>query len=155
MTAQIGLVAGTDIEVDVLRQDRDRLFADETSFFDEGDGSVGIVREVCLKSNDLPLLVARTVFTSPRLEDHPTIRKLGNHALGSLLFANGPSPYTAREFCAIDQTAPLWPLIKKRNSAPVDSYWARRTLFSLFDEQLLVTEIFMPDLLSHPGVSQN
>lgn len=153
MTARVGAAAGTAIDVDVLRQDRAALFEDERGFFDDPETGVGVVREVCLKSGDTPLLVARTVFTSASLEEHPTIRKLGNHALGSLLFADGPPRWTAREVIHLDQAAPLWPLVRQRHAGAVAGYWARRTLFELFGAPLLVTEIFLPELLSHPGAA--
>lgn len=150
MTARIGAVAGTAIEVDVLQQARGPLHRDEQGFF-EPPAAQGVVREVCLTSEGRPLLVARTVFTSRRLEEHPTIVRLGNHALGSLLFADGPPPYRAREYARIGAGAPLWPLIRQRHDSHPGPYWARRTLFELFGEALLVTEIFLPELLAHPG----
>jgi chorismate--pyruvate lyase len=150
MTARIGVVAGTAIDVDVLQQARGPLHADERGFFDP-PAAEGVVREVCLKSEGQPLLVARTVFTSRRLEEHPTIVRLGNHALGSLLFADGPPRYSARDSVTVGEGAPLWPLIRQRHDSDPGPYWARRTLFELFGEVLLVTEIFMPELLDHPG----
>lgn len=153
MTARVGKAAGTAIDVDVLRQDRGSLFADEQGFFDDPETATGVVREVCLSSGRTPLLVARTVFTSPVLEEHPTIVKLGNHALGSLLFADGPPPWSAREFTRLGPEAPLWPLVRLRHDGDVAGYWARRTLFELFGAPLLVTEIFLPELLAHPGAA--
>ena len=162
MTARVGQTAGTAIDVDVLRQDRAPLFADERGFFSDPETATdvaptgaqkGTVREVCLTSGATPLLVARTVFTSPTLEEHPTIRKLGNHALGSLLFADGPPRWSAREFIRLGPDAPLWPLVRQRHDGKVEGYWARRTLFELFGAPLLVTEIFLPELLVHPGVA--
>lgn len=150
MTARIGAVAGTAIDVEVLQQARGALHPDERGFF-EPPAADGVVREVCLKSEGRPLLVARTVFTSRRLEEHPTIIRLGNHALGSLLFADGPPRYSAREYVSVADGAPLWPLVRQRHDSHPGPYWARRTLFELFGEVLLVTEIFMPELLDHPG----
>ncbi len=149
MTARIGAVAGTAIDVEVLRQARGPLHEDERGFFDAA--TEGVVREVCLKSADQPLLVARTVFTSRRLEAHPTIVRLGNHALGSLLFADGPPRYSVREYVRIREGAPLWPLVRQCHATCPGPYWARRTLFELFDAPLLVTEIFLPELLDHPA----
>jgi len=150
MTARVGKVGGCDITVDVLRQARGPLHTDERGFFDAPPAANGVVREVCLKAGAEPLLVARTVFTSRRLEDHPTIRKLGNHALGTLLFADGKPPHTARQVIQLDQSSPLWALVRQRHAPVRANYWARRTLFWLFDAPLLVTEIFLPELLNHP-----
>lgn len=151
MTARIQAVAGTRIDVEVLRQAAGRLHEDERHFFTDPPGRHGTVREVCLSAAGQPLLIARTVLTSRRLQEHPTIRELGNHALGSLLFAGGrASPWTAREMIHLDARSPLFALVRRRHHGVQARYWGRRTLFWLFDEPLLVTEIFLPDLIHHP-----
>lgn len=151
MTERIGQVAGDRISVEVLRQAQGRLHDDERIFFPNAvDGAT--VREVCLSAAGRPLMIARTVFTSRRLRTHPTIQKLGSRPLGSLLFANGqPSPYTAREFARIGPEAALFGLIRKRHGGLSHYYWGRRTRFLLFKEPLLVTEIFLPDLIHRPA----
>ncbi len=155
MTARIHAVADTRIDVEVLRQATGRLHDDERPFFTDQPGRYGTVREVCLSADGVPLLMARTVLTSRRLRDHPTIRELGNHALGSLLFAGGKaSPWTAREMIHLDAHSPLFALVRRRHRGVQARYWARRTLFWLFDEPLLVTEIFLPDLIHHPRATQ-
>ncbi len=154
MTARVGLVADSEISVDVLQQARGKLHEDERKFFTDPPAEQGVVREVCLKAEEQPFLVARTVFTSRRLEEHPTIVRLGNHALGSLLFADGPPRFTAREFIYFDQSSPLWGLVGQCYDKVQSHYWARRTLFWLFDESLLVTEIFLPELLNHPRAAE-
>ncbi|SMY09262.1 chorismate--pyruvate lyase family protein [Flavimaricola marinus] len=152
MTARIGLVADSPIDVEVLRQTEAQLRPDEAGLLELSDGPT-VVREVCLSAEGLPLLVARTAVTSQKLQAHPTIVKLGNKALGSLLFAGPkPCPYTAREFARLTEGDALFDLVRSRHSgaAAQSEYWARRTLFWLFDEPLLVTEIFLPELLEHP-----
>jgi chorismate--pyruvate lyase len=150
MTARIAEVSGQPIAVELLRQARAPLYPDEAGFFDPApEGAT--VREVCLSAAGQPLLVARTVLTSQRLQSHPTILKLGNKALGSLLFAGGrPSPYTAREFAHIGAASPLYRLIRRRADVQQAHYWGRRTLYWLFDEPLLVTEVMLPRLIHHP-----
>jgi chorismate lyase len=151
MTARIQTVANAPIDVEVLRQRIGRLHPDERHFFTDPPGLHGTVREVCLSARGVPLLVARTTLTSRRLQTHPTIRELGNHALGSLLFAGGKaSPWTAREVIRLGADSPLFALVRRRHRGVQAHYWARRTLFWLFDEPLLVTEIFMPELIHHP-----
>lgn len=149
MTERIGLVAARPIAVEVLRQAHGRLHPDEHRFFPTAT-EPATVREVCLSADTLPLLIARSVFTSRTLQTHPTIVKLGTKPLGSLLFAGGkPSPYSAREYARLGPDTPLYGLVRKRHQGMQPHYWARRTLFRLFDAPLLVTEIFMPDLVHH------
>jgi chorismate--pyruvate lyase len=152
MTARIQQVAHAPISVEVLRQTRGRLHKDEQHFFTPPEAPHGTVREVCLSAQGQPLLIARTVLTSRRLQEHPTIRELGNQALGSLLFAGGrASPWTSREMIRLRADSPLFALVRRRHRGLQASHWARRTLFWFFDEPLLVTEIFLPALIHHPG----
>lgn len=146
MTAAVGRVARGDVEVTVRRQEDGSLNPDEEQFFPPGE--VATLREVCLSAHDMPLLIARTAFTWDILRSHPRIVDLGNKPLGSLLFEGGvPSPYTARQFCEIGESSPLFELIRWRHEGPEKSYWGRRTLFWLFDAPILVTEIFTPELI--------
>lgn len=155
MTARIGQVVGGPIAVEVLRQAQGRLYPDETGFFAPGVARP-VVREVCLSARGRPYLVARTALTSQKLQRHPTIVELGNKALGSLLFA-GPKPcrYSARDYGLLRHGHPLFALAGSRDSGVRQAYWARRTLFWLFDEPLLVTEIFLPSLLTHKAARRD
>lgn len=152
MTARIQQVVGAPISVEVLRQATGRLHDDERHFFTAPPARHGTVREICLSARGVPLLIARTALTSRRLQEHPTIRGLGNQALGSLLFAGGrASPWRSREMIHLQADSPLFALVRQRHRGVQSGYWARRTLFRLFGEPLLVTEIFLPELIHHPG----
>ena len=151
MTARVGQVANSPIDVEVLRQTQAGFYPDEQPLF-AASCAPAVVREVCLSAAGVPLLVARTVFKSRKLQTHPTLVKLGNKALGSLLFA-GPKPcrWTVREFASITYGNPLFTLIQQRHQGLQQQYWGRRTLFWFFDEPLLVTETFLPELIHHPN----
>lgn len=149
MTERLEQVAGNPVTVDVLRQARAALYTDEHQLFATGTAHA-VVREVCLSSREQPLLIARSAFTSLRLQTHPVIAGLGTRPLGSLLFAGGvPCPYTHREFARIGPHMPLFGLIRQRHRGVQPEYWGRRTVFRLFDEPLLITEIFLPALIHH------
>lgn len=154
MTARLSQVAGQKIDVEVLRQAEAPLRPDEEPLF--GDPTApALVREVCLSASGQSLLVARTALTSVKLQTHPTIVKLGNTALGSLLFAGPrPCPFTVREYARLRPGDSLYDLVRSRHASGADEYWGRRTLFWLFDEPLLVTEIFLPELLALPAAAQ-
>lgn len=145
MTAGVGYVAQGKVDVDVRRQETGPLNPDEEGFFSAEEPAT--IREVCLSSQGVPLLIARTVFTSDILRTHPRIVELGNRPLGSLLFADGVTcPYSARQFTEIREDGVLFPLIRWRHQG-AEVYWGRRTLFQLFGAPLLVTEIFTPELI--------
>ena len=152
MTVALGRAAAGAIDVTLRRQEDGPLYDDEAGFFPGGDPAT--LREVCLSRGGEPLLMARTVFTSNILRTHPKIVDLGDRPLGSLLFAGErPSPFSARQFCEIVPYSPLYPLIRWRYDGPEVGFWARRTLFVLFEAPLLVTEIFLPALLAKPGAA--
>ena len=71
MTVIVGRAAGVPVDVFVKRQEDGPLNADEQGFFPAGQPAT--LREVCLSARGVPLLVARTVFTSDILRDHPQI----------------------------------------------------------------------------------
>jgi chorismate--pyruvate lyase len=146
MTQRVGQAAQAPVDVEVLRQSPGPFLPDERPFF---PGAVGpaTVREVCLSSGGRPLLVARTVLVSRKLQSHPTVRNLGTRALGSLLFADGPPAYSARQAACLGHKAPLVRLVRQRDKGVTKGYWARRTLYRLFGEPLLVTEVVLPELI--------
>ena len=153
MTAAVGRAAGGVVDVFVKRQEDGQLNADEQQFFPQGHQAT--LREVCLSTQGIPLLVARTVFTSDILRTHPQIVNLGTRHLGSLLFeGKEPSPITARQFGHIQPGAPLYDLVRWRHQQEDATYWGRRTLFWLFGAPLLVTEILLPELVNSPNAAQ-
>lgn len=134
---------------------------------------MGMVREVSLYSGGIRLLAARTVFLSKRLQKHAGLRSLGQKPLGELLFPKGqPAVWTQRDYARIGPSAPLYALVRPTHPAhPMASIgpsstrslssltsssdrrhlcacWARRSLFWLAGEPLLVTELFLPALLA-------
>ena len=153
MTVIVGRAAGVPVDVFVKRQEDGPLNADEQGFFPAGQPAT--LREVCLSARGVPLLVARTVFTSDILRGHPQIVHLGTRNLGSLLF-EGPEPagITARQFGQILPGMPLHDLVRWRHQGAGAAYWGRRTLFWLFGAPLLVTEIPLPDLVHSPNAAE-
>lgn len=106
------------------------------------------VREVLLCCGDEPLVFARTVMPVGILRGHyRALRNLGRRPLGSLLFGRdtirrGPLTVAclrpghrlhdrARELTGLDQPA-----------------WARRSVFHVGSKPILVTEMFLPSLVS-------
>jgi chorismate--pyruvate lyase len=150
MVERIARRTGAAVAVEVLRQGTGRLLADEAPLLRPAAGPT-LLREICLTAGGRPVLVARTAVLSRRLQAHPTLRGLGTRPLGSLLFEGGrPGPQGPREFARIAAGSPLWRLARRCDPSGPRAYWARRTLFRLFGEPLLVTEILLPPLLRDP-----
>jgi chorismate--pyruvate lyase len=76
------------------------------------------------------------------------LRRLGTRSLGSLLFGALRAPVQAREFARLDPTSSLWRLLGEHLPEDAERLWARRALHLLQGRPLVVTEIFLPRLLS-------
>jgi chorismate lyase len=126
------------------RPDRDERFL----FVDDGRSRV-LVREVLLCCGDLPVVFAHTVVR-PRDLDGPwrSVARLGSRPLGAALFAD---PRIER-FPLRQRKIGLHHELHRRVRAvlPVKArwLWARRSLFRLHDSPILVTEVFLPEILS-------
>jgi chorismate--pyruvate lyase len=127
-----------------LRQpDRDEGFV----FAHRGRARV-LVREVFLFCGDTPVVFAHTVFDPHDLRGPwHSIDKLGNRPLGAALFAD---PRVTRY--PLFQRKIAWHHdLHRRLRAIVPrapaSLWARRSLFRLHNSPILVTEVFLPDIL--------
>lgn len=144
MTAQLRRSVDADVRVEVLHSGPGALHADEVGFFDHA-GTQAHVREVCLHGAGRPLLAARTVHVSRRLAQDAALAHLGTRPLGELLFRGDVAPHwSRREVARLGAGAPLGYLVAPYAPAEKRSCWARRTLFWLDGEPLLVTEIFLP-----------
>ncbi len=148
MTVRLGEQIGKTVLVNVLRDEKGTLHLDERSTFRSHERK-GFAREVYLYSGDIRLLAARTVFLSDRLKKNPGMVSLGRKPLGELLFPSGrPATWTLREYALIGPTSPLFPLVRQSGCRHLRNCWARRSMFLLEGEPLLVTEIFLPSMLA-------
>jgi chorismate-pyruvate lyase len=70
-----------------------------------------------------------------------------------LLFAGpAPCPFTRRQVTRVkDGTGPLPGLVAAHLDRPLPPVWARRTRYRLFDAPILVSEVFLPDLIAATG----
>lgn len=144
MTARLRASVQSEVGVELLRHEPGTLHEDERGCF-EGAAAQGQVREVCLHGAGRSLLAARTVHVSARLAQEPGFAGLGTRPLGELLFGDGmQARWSLREFSRLAAPSPLWPLVQRCAAGPRPPCWARRSVFWLQGEPLLVTEIFLP-----------
>ena len=144
MTARLRASVQSAVRVELLRHGPGTLHEDERGCF-EGTPAQGQVREVCLHCAGRPLLAARTVHVSARLAQEPGFAGLGTRPLGDLLFGDGAQAcWSRREFTGLGAASPLWPLVQRCAPGTPSPCWARRSVFWLLGEPLLVTEIFLP-----------
>jgi chorismate--pyruvate lyase len=108
-----------------------------------------LVREVLLYCGATPVVFARSLATASHL-DGPwrSLRGLGSRPLATMLFADPRIARDALEFCRLDARKPL----HRRAAAAVPELppglWARRSVFRRDHAPLLVTEVFLPEVLT-------
>lgn len=104
-----------------------------------------LVREVYLRCNETPVVFAHSIVKKEHLRGAwRGLSRLGNRSLGTMLFTN---PLIQRTPLAFKQLKPHHPLFeracKQLQIRPI-SLWARRSLFILLQQPILVTEVFLP-----------
>ncbi len=108
-----------------------------------------LIREVLLLGNNKSVVFAHSVLPKSSLRGAWNgLGKLGNKPLGAALFAN---PQVKRAPLRFKKLSPHHALYKHAalHLATKPAYlWARRSVFSLNCATILVTEVFLPTLLS-------
>lgn len=132
--------------VRLLRYGKGRALADEAV-----EGKLGRhpawVREVVLECDGVPVIFAHTTLsTAHRGRLTRWMAGLGSRSLGSLLFAYPGFKRGGIEFLRLDQCHPLYRRAAALGSVP-KSLWARRSLHRLGEQQVLVTEVFLPAIM--------
>ena len=107
-----------------------------------------LIRDVVLMGNNQPVVLAHSVLPYASLRGAwRGLGKLGNKPLGAALFANSKVKRTPLEFKKLPRHHPisLWVAGQVANAPKV--LWARRSVFQLNCARILVTEIFLEQLL--------
>lgn len=106
------------------------------------------IREVLLFGNTRPLVFAHSVL--PRKSLHGAWRdlgKLGSKPLGAVLFANTSVKRTPLTYKKLSANHALFQAAANHLAEKPDFLWARRSIFSLNCASIMVTEIFLPELI--------
>jgi chorismate--pyruvate lyase len=134
--------------VELVFQGLRRATRDERSLFG-ARGCQTVVREVYLCCGDTPVVFAHSVARRGDLRRAwRALIRLGTRPLGAALFADPRvrrQPLRFRELRARDELHAR-ALGRARGQRP--ALWARRSLFTLDNSPILVTEIFLPGILA-------
>ncbi|WP_042887219.1 chorismate--pyruvate lyase family protein [Cupriavidus necator] len=131
-----------------------RPLADEWQALGQGDRTPALTREVLLICDEIPAVFAHTVVRQRHARrDWPFLRGLGERPLGGRLFVD---PMVARDPFQFARLLPHHPLRQALQRVlpamgPVPMLPARRSVFRRGDGVMLVTEVFLPELLSRPS----
>lgn len=125
---------------------------DETALLDQPPQQKIYTREVFLLANDRPVVFAHSVVATQHLRDAwQALQHLGNRPLAALLFAHPLVQRAPLHYRSLTAGHPLYRRAAVTLDAPPRKLWARRSLFSLHDAPLLVTEVFLPGILLLPN----
>lgn len=108
-----------------------------------------LIREVLLVGNKQAVVFAHSVLPSASLRGQwAGLGKLGNQPLGAALFANPQVKRTPLRFKKLSPHHALYQHAAQYLGNRPAYLWARRSVFRLNCATILVTEVFLPSLLS-------
>jgi chorismate--pyruvate lyase len=105
-------------------------------------------REVFLLANNQPVVFAHSVVAPQHLRGAwQSLQHLGNRPLAALLFAHPLVQRAPLHYRTLKPNHPLYRRAIITLDTPPLKLFARRSLFTLYGAPLLVTEVFLPEIL--------
>jgi chorismate--pyruvate lyase len=138
-----------EVRVEVTFQGLRRPDRDERFLFADAGRARALVREVLLCCGDAPVVFAHTVVR-PRDLDGPwrSVARLGSRPLGAALFADPRIERFPLRQRRIGRHHELYRRVRAAVHVDLPWLWARRSLFRVHDSPILVTEVFLPEILA-------
>lgn len=132
-----------------LRQGRGAAWCDERDPLRLTAHDQPLVREVLLCCGATPVVFARSIAAANHL-DGPwrSLRGLRARPLAAMLFADPRIQRGAMAYCHLDERAPLYRRAALAVADLPSELWARRSVFCRQGAPLLVTEVFLPGILT-------
>lgn len=125
-----------------------RIALDESALLGIAPQQLAWSREVFLYADSRPVVFAHSTCARQHLRGvWSAVGDLGSKPLGTLLFTHPQVERRPLHYKKLRSTHPLCQRATMVLSNPPDQLWARRSLFYLHDAPLLVTEVFLPEIL--------
>lgn len=139
-----------DFSVQPLSQGWQKPYVDERDILGIAAGEYAWVREVWLMGGGQPKVYAHSVVCRRSLRGPwHALRRIGQRPLGGVLFADAKVRRGDLHFKKLPQQHSLYKAIVSRlPQTQGQALWARRSLFLLKHDSLLVTEVFLPGFCS-------
>jgi chorismate--pyruvate lyase len=137
------------VRIEVTFQGLRRPDRDERFLFADAGRARALVREVLLFCGSTPVVFAHTVVR-PRDLDGPwrSVARLGSRPLGAALFADPRIERFPLRQRRIGRHHELYQRVRAAAHVEPPWLWARRSLFRVHDSPILVTEVFLPEILA-------
>jgi len=146
ITQRLRAQYGDCVRVEVLHQHWQRAFISESRLLKIPATKYVLNREVLLYAGDVPLVLARTIIPQSTLQSaQQNLSHLGNRPLGEVIFAYPKLKRLALEVAQVKQQD--WSSIIQKKAIINEDLWGRRTVYSLHQHPLLVSEFFLTELL--------
>lgn len=135
-----------------------KLAQDEAALLCQPSDQIALIREVLLIGDNQPVVFAHSVLPRASLRGAWNgLGKLGNQPLGATLFANPKVKRTTLSYKKLTPNHALYQhatrhLTQKPEIGKPPYLWARRSIFSLSCANIMVTEVFLPQLLVKKSV---
>lgn len=105
-------------------------------------------RNVFLYADGKPVVFAHSVVAARHLQRAwHALQHLGNRPLGALLFSHPLVQRAPLRYKLLKRDQPLYRQAASVLEVPPPRLWARRSVFTLHGAALLVTEVFLPQIL--------
>ncbi len=138
----------TDFSVKLKSLGYASAFLDEMRPLGITSHHTSLIREVLLMGNKQAVVFAHSVFPRKSLRGRwLALSRLGNKPLGASLFANPQVRRTALNYKKLSAHHRLYQHATQHSSDRPAHLWARRSVFSLHGASMMVTEVFLPELL--------
>jgi chorismate--pyruvate lyase len=130
-----------------------KLIQDEAALLHQPNYQIALIREVLLMGDNQPVVFAHSVLPRASLRGAWNgLGRLGNKPLGATLFANPVVKRTALSYKKLTPNHALYQhatrhLAQEPEMMKPRYLWARRSIFSLSCANIMVTEVFLPQLL--------
>jgi chorismate--pyruvate lyase len=122
-------------------------FLSECRLLQQPHNKYCLTREVLLTGDKQPLILARTIIPAQTLKGtQRALSRLGNRPLGEVIFSYPKLQRLEMDIACVE--------ISNWSSTIIDQtrikgpQWGRRTIYAIQHRQMLVSEFFLPDVLS-------
>lgn len=147
LTARLMDFCPGQFSVRVLSQRWVRPKIDEAKLLNIPPRQTALLRQVQLLCGDTVCVYARSIIPLKTMNGkHRRLRHLGNRPLGAYLFANPGLSRSGQQIARIAKMDPLFEIATSGSDYNCEQIWGRRSLFTIDDKPLLVSEFFLPAL---------
>lgn len=135
-------------KVEPVQSQHGRALPEEAELLKLKPWRKAMIREVYLHCNETPVVFAHSVLPCRSLRGGwQGLGRLGTRPLGAALFSDPRVMRTPLTFKKIPTQHALYGKAVQRIQGAASELWARRSVFYLGKSAILVTEIFLPQVL--------